>query len=294
MATPAGCVFGLQLGADDEVVALNGRVSTQDQPWLASTRLDDEGPAGSQAVGLGDFVYLRRPGPGAVQPATTDPIIFGDQVDGTLGPARDLYVRVDQAPVEPRFVVTGPDREDFVLADGDCRQGAIQPGRGCTLRLRFAPSGLGQRSATLNLLNANGFFGAPIELGGTGVAAPAVQGSKGDPGSNGEQGSKGGTGAKGATGARGGKGARGRPGRDATVRCKVARLTGRQRLRCTVTLSGKGSLRGSTRATLSRHGRVVARGTLGRLQSGRPLARGRYVLRAGRGASAVSATLIVR
>jgi hypothetical protein len=284
-ATPSGCVFGLQLGAEDEVVRLNGRLSTEDQPWLASTRLEGEGRAGGQTVGLGDFVYLRRPAAGAVEAASSDPIVFGDQVESTLGKARELYVRVDQAPVEPRFAVTGPDREDFALADGDCRQGRIQPGSGCTLRLRFVPSGLGLRSASLSLFNADGAIGAPIALEGTGVAAPAVQGPKGDTGSQGEQGD---------TGARGGKGARGRPGRDARVSCKVARLKDRQRLRCTVKLSGKGSLRRSTRATLSRHGHVVVRGTLGRLQSRRPLARGRYTLRAGRGAAAVSATVILR
>lgn len=290
-STPSGCVFGLQLGAEDEVVRLNGRISTGDQPWLATTRLEGEGPAGSQPVGLGDFVYLRRPGPGAVAPASGDPIDFGDQVEGTLGRAHDLYVRVDQAPVEPRFAVTGPNREDFVLADGDCRQGPIQPGAGCTLRLRFAPSGLGQRGASLALFNDDGQVGAPIALTGTGVAAPAVKGPQGDPGPKGDAGLPG---VKGDPGSRGDKGARGRPGRDASVRCKVIRAKSKQRLRCSVKLDGKGSLRRSTKATLSRHGRVMARGTLGELRSARPLARGRYTLRAGRGQDAVRALVIVR
>ena len=286
-STPSGCVFGLQLGAANEVVRLNGRLSTDDQPWLATTRLEGEGPAGAQTVGLGDFVYLRRPGPGAVQAASSDPIDFGEQVDGTLGKPRELYVRVDQAPVEPRFAITGPNREDFMLADGDCRQGAIQPGLGCTIRLRFAPSGLGQRSASLALFNADGIYGPPIALSGTGVAAPAVQGPQGVPGPQGD------VAAKGDTGAQGKRGARGRPGRDATVSCKVVRVDkSKQRLRCTV--KGKGALRRSTTATLSRHGRVVARGTLGGLRSKRPLARGRYTLRAGGGTNAVRALVIVR
>ncbi|HEY6780573.1 MAG TPA: hypothetical protein VI111_06420 [Thermoleophilaceae bacterium] len=290
-STPSGCVFGLQLGAANEVVRLNGRVSTDDQPWLATTRLEDEGPAGGQPVGLGDFVYLRRPGPGAVAPADADPIDFGNQVDGTLGRAHDLYVRIDQAPVEPHFAVTGPNREDFLLADGDCRQGPIQPGAGCTLRLRFAPSGLGQRSASLAVFNDDGQVGAPIALAGTGVAAPAIKGPQGDPGPNGDAGP---AGSKGDLGPRGDKGARGRPGRDATVRCKVIRIRSNQRLRCSVRFDGRGSLSRSTRATLSRHGRVIAHGTLGGLRAARPFAHGRYTLRAGRGEHAVRALVIVR
>jgi Collagen triple helix repeat (20 copies) len=292
-ATPSGCVFGLSVGGDDQVTALNGRLSTTDQPWLATTRLDGESPAGAQTVGLGDFVYLRRPGPGAVQPASGDPIAFGEQVDGTLGKPRDLYVRVDQSSVEPRFVVTGADREDFVLADGDCRQGPIQPGLGCTLRLRFAPSELGERSASLQLLNADGFYGPPIALGGVGVEAPAAQGPQGDPGPQGDQGQQGPKGDAGMPGATGERGARGRAGRDAKVTCKVVRAK-RLRLRCTARLKGQGSLRRSTGATLSRHGRVVARGTLGGMRARKPLARGRYVLRVRSSGTTVRAIVTLR
>ncbi len=294
-STPTGCVFGLQLGADNEVVRLNGRLSTADQPWLATTRLDGESAAGAQTVGLGDFVYLRRPGPGAVQAASGDSIAFGEQVDGTLGKPKGLYVRVDQAPVEPRFAVTGPNREDFLLADGDCRQGAIPPGLGCTLRLRFAPSEVGERSASLRLMNADGIYGPPIALGGTGVSAPAVQGPQGDPGSQGQPGLAGGRGPVGRRGPAGKKGERGRPGRDARVSCRVLRRgKATQRIRCTVELAGKRSLRSSTRASLSRHGRVVARGTLRRLRSFRALPQGRYLLRTRGGGATVRAVVTLR
>jgi hypothetical protein len=306
-ATPSDCVFGVQVDGSDVVTSVNGRANGAGEAWLAQTRVDDEGLAGPQTVGLGDLVQVRFPSPGAVAAASTAPIDFGERVEGTLGPARDLYVRVDDGPLEPRFSVTGPDREDFILADGDCRQGRIQPGGGCTLRLRFGPTVQGERTAALNLLNADGPYGPPIALSGAGVAAPAVQGPgggpgpKGDPGeggAKGDAGAKGEPGMKGAPGAKGGpgaKGERGRPGRDVTVHCKRWRVRNRIGVRCSVQLTAtKRSLHRSTAATLARGGHVVARGTLARLHAVKPLARGRYVLRTGRGRDAIRLVVPVR
>lgn len=286
-SVPAGCVDDLAIDGGGQVVALNGAANRLGDRWLATTRFDhEEDLAGDQTVGLGDFVQLRYPGPGAVSAATTDPIAFGDQVADTAGAARELYVRVEDAPVDPRFAITGSNREDFLIADGDCRQGRIQPGAGCTLRLRFAPTGTGAKTGALVLLNANGQVGQPIPLSGTGVPAPASQGPagpQGAPGTPGDAGPKGDTGApgpKGDAGPQGPKGNRGRPGRDATVTCRLVRRKGTQVVRCTVTREG--AVRRSAKATLRRNGRVVARGTVATLRPTHPLTPGRYVLRAGR------------
>lgn len=246
-STPSGCVFGLKLDGDDEVTSLNGRANGAGRSWLASTRLSAEGAAGPQTVGLGDFVQVHFPGPGAVEVTNTDPIEFGDQVDSTLGKAHELYVRVDDAPLEPRFAVTGPNREDFVVADGDCRQRALQPGAGCTLRLRFAPTGVGERTATLVPLNAEGPYGPSISLSGTGVQAPASQGPTGPagaPGPHGPTGPAGASGARGPAGPKGKEGERGptgkrgpqgKPGRNARIACKTRqRRSGKSRVRCSV------------------------------------------------------------
>src|SRR6202008_4741766 len=72
-----------------------------------------------------------------------------------------------------------------------------------------------------------------------------------------------------------------RPGRRATPAGRGGpRAPGGQEVRCDVRLARGGTLRGSTRATLSRNGRVAARGPLTSLRTTRPLTRGRYVLRA--------------
>ncbi|MDW5597728.1 family 78 glycoside hydrolase catalytic domain [Conexibacter stalactiti] len=121
---------------------------------------------------------------------------------------------------------------------------------------------------------ATGDTGATGATGATGTAGP-----KGDGGANG---AKGDAGAKGDTGA---KGDRGAPGRDAKVVCRLARARGRQRIACTVrsTKAGKSTrLRASTRASLTRNGRTVARGQVGALRTTRTVARGsRYTLRIG-------------
>jgi hypothetical protein len=255
-ATPSDCVFGVQVGAGGVVTAVNGRTNTATDRWLAQTRVEGEGPAGPQTVGLGDLVQVRFPSPGAVEAASTAPIDFGERVDGTLGGAHELYVRIDDGPLEPRFAITGPQREDFLLADGDCRQGRIQPGGGCTLRLRFAPTAVGERTATLNLLNADGLYGPPIALSGAGVAAPTVAGPPGADGAPGPQGGAGpqgapgptgGTGgaglpgAKGAPGPQGKRGAKGKRGPHARVRvdCKRWRVRHKRQVRIGVRCSAK-------------------------------------------------------
>src|SRR5262249_20739784 len=101
--------------------------------------------------------------------------------------------------------------------------------------------------------------------------ADGADGTDGTAGLNGADGAAGPQGVKGLTGATGAKGA---DGRDAKVTCKGSG-TKKQKVTCKVTLAARN-------ATLTRNGRVYARGTAKSLRATRTVTRGTYTLRAGK------------
>jgi len=193
------CVSSLSVNGGGVVTAINGTSNTAGHQWVVSSASAFEAPPGAQEVEAGDFIKLRFPAAGGLE-ATSPAMEFGAQAEGTIGRGQGVYVRIKEAPLEPRFSITGPQREDFVIAAGDCQGAAIEPGRGCTVRVRFAPAATGEATASLHLLNANGSYGAPIQLSGTGLPATTGQGPTGPIGTTGATGAAGTTGATGATG----------------------------------------------------------------------------------------------
>jgi hypothetical protein len=193
------------------VTALNGVESSPGHEWVVSSGQAYEAHPGSQKVELGDFIRLRYPKTGGLE-ATSSTMAFGEQAEGTIGRGKGVYVRISEAPVEPRFSVTGPQREDFIVSAGECQGAAIEPGLGCTVQVRFAPAATGEATASLHLLNANGNYGPPVALSGTGVAGTAGQGPAGPAGPTGATGATGATGPAGETGATGATGATGEAG----------------------------------------------------------------------------------
>jgi hypothetical protein len=205
------CVSGLSVDGEGIVTAINGTANSPGHQWVASSAQAFESPPGAQEVEAGDFIKLRFPAAGGLE-ATSAAMEFGAQAEGTIGRGKGVYVRIKEAPLEPRFSITGPQREDFVIAAGDCQGTAIEPGMGCTVRVRFAPSATGEATASLHLLNANGNYGPPVQLSGTGVPATTGQGPAGPAGPNGATGEAGAPGPTGATGATGPSGATGPAG----------------------------------------------------------------------------------
>jgi hypothetical protein len=124
--------------------------------------------------------------------ATPDPMTFGSQSTGTIGPARDLNLEVvggDGALISD-ITVEGPHRDDFFVTTNECGNRGEEPlnllDPDCSLRLRFAPGGTGARSATLKVHKpaccpSEYFSGVPLT--GTGTAAPV--GAQGPPGPSG-------------------------------------------------------------------------------------------------------------
>ncbi|HEX5923859.1 MAG TPA: hypothetical protein VFY45_08505 [Baekduia sp.] len=249
---------------------------------------DTEGNA-PRALTRSICVYDGSSGSPCTGTLSASPVDFGTQARGTIGAAAPVVITptLGQVIVAGAKVVSG-DVDDFLLTSENCTGTTVRSGTGaatptCAVRVRFAPSVAGSRTAVLRVRSTatNG----PLDVTMTGAGgAPGT----GAPGSAGENGAKGDTGAAGATGATGATGANGvagpvgpagatgpqgnagKNGRDAV--CTVKRTKGTPKVTCKLT-TAKG-----TKATLTRLGRVYARGTVASLRATRRVPAGTYTL----------------
>ena len=111
----------------------------------------------------------------------------------------------------------GANADDFFVAGSSSCEGDLAPGDSCSLRLRFSPSALGARSATLTLhAQALGVGGGnvatTVALSGSGGVLPT--GQNGTDGTNGTNGANGKDGAQGPAGKDATNGAQGTAGKD--------------------------------------------------------------------------------
>ncbi len=232
----------------------------------------------------------------SVSAATPD---FGaSQARETLGAPRAVVVTPALGTASVTGVkLAGVDVDDFLISSDHCTGETLDAGAGttCTVNVRFAPSVVGARHATLEVTStaSNGTLSVPLDgVGGSlaaGPAGPAGQdgaagaagadgaaGVKGDAGAAGPAGVAGATGAAGAlgtAGAPGPQGKAGRNGRDAV--CTVKRGKRAPRVTCKLV----SSVAGKASATLTRRGKVYARGTVASLRAVRKLAANTYMLR---------------
>jgi hypothetical protein len=186
---------------------------------------------------------------------------FGSETTGTIGAARTLTLTSsgDAPLVVNRVRVTGSQAEDFLNAADTCAGETIAPDATCTIKLRFAPSAEGSRSAVLKIFSNAPGGELDVDLGGTGTA-PAAPGT-------------GPAGPAGPVGPVGPVGPQGPPGRDARVTCKPGKAKkGKVKVSCKVVYVTATSAR-TVRARLSRAGRTYARLTR------RPIADRRVQLR---------------
>ncbi len=165
-------------------------------------------------------------------PATVDPesLAFGAQAKGTLGPAQTVTVTAGTLPLQVERVKTeGTGQDDFLLSTDGCSGETLAPGEQCPVRVRFAPSEEGQRTAKL-VFQSNGADDPTVTLTGDGGQLPA--GPPGEPGPNGTPGPSGLPGPPGTSGSEGPRGSQGPAGRDVKLRC---RRVGKGRVLCTAT-----------------------------------------------------------
>ena len=176
-------------------------------------------------------------------PCVDEFVAAGGSVTEVNGREGAWRVRRDRAP-------EGPAADGKVVAFGD------------TVALRLPASAGGEGPA-----GPTGASGPQGPAGSAGQSGPA-----GTPGPVGPAGPKGATGTTGARGPKGSRGKRGRRGPAGRVTCRVR---SRRQVVCRVTSARR------WRATLTRHGRVYARGTAARLHARRAVRPGRYTLRVG-------------
>jgi hypothetical protein len=276
-------------GAGDATLTLTGggyHVIDARQP------ADAEGNA-PRALTRSVCVYDGSAGSPCAGALSASPVDFGTQARGTIGAATPVVV----TPASGRVTVAGAklvsgDVDDFLLTSDDCTGTTVHSGTGaatptCSVRVRFAPSVAGSRTAVLRVTSTATNGPLDVTLTGTGGAPGAgAPGPAGENGAKGETGAAGATGATGATGANGAagpfgpagatgpagpQGNAGKNGRDAV--CTVKRTKGAPKVTCKLT-TAKG-----TKATLTRLGRVYARGDVASLRTTRRVPAGTYTLR---------------
>ena len=233
---------------------------------------------------------VTSPCTGSLSAPATD---LGAQARGTIGAATPVVVTpaLGQVTISTAKFVSG-DVDDFLLTSDGCSGTTVVSGSGsatpsCSVRVRFAPSVAGVRSAVLRISSDGMNPTLDVTVTGTGGAPGAgTPGPAGDKGDKGEDGTAGATGATGATGvngaagpagsagpagATGAQGKAGKDGRDAV--CAVKRAKRTPKVTCKLA-AAKG-----TKATLTRLGRVYARGTAASLRATGRLPAGVYTLR---------------
>jgi Collagen triple helix repeat (20 copies)/Galactose oxidase, central domain/Kelch motif len=206
---------------------------------------------------------------------------FGEQALGE--PSGDQTVTVSNVGAQELVIsgvsLGGADPGDFAIAADACAGRTLAFQQSCTITVRFTPSALGERSASIELSD-NEPAPATISLSGTGVAtssgptgASGATGQSGPSGSPGIAGVAGVTGAPGPAGAQGATGKQGAPGTLELVTCLTVISTVKQhghihyvhQRKCTgisvagsVKLSGEGI---AARAMLERGRVIYAAGT---------------------------------
>jgi centrosomal CEP192-like protein/collagen triple helix repeat protein len=211
-------------------------------------------PLGSANGGWLDVLNRAVANPSPAMDVALGSLDFGTTPQGTLSSALSVQVSnpSDYALHVNRIEIGGTHQDDFVVNTESCTGTAVAAGGTCEVRVRFAPSAAGARSATLVIRSDASGSPTNVPLTGTGGALPAgppgASGSAGPPGPDGAPGPSGppgpggAPGAAGPTGPQGPAGPQGPRGRDAVVTCKVVRPKGRPvKVTCRVTrLSSRG------------------------------------------------------
>lgn len=163
--------------------------------------------------------------------ATPGSLAFDPQPLGTVSTVRSVVLTSngEGSLAVDKATVFGSHAGDFVEVGDTCSGAVLPPGNSCTVRVRFAPSETGARSATLFVTSDRASGPISIALSGDGSGAPV--GPAGSTGANGADGAQGPAGPAGPAGPQGPAGPRGPAGRDARVTCRVAK---RSRVTCSV------------------------------------------------------------
>lgn len=200
---------------------------------------------------------------------STESLMFPIQETGTISAVQSFVIKngedLDPLMVD-QVVVTGLHRTDFFVSE-DCSIESLVPEDGCEVSVRFAPSAIGARSATIQTLPA-GKFDHVESVTVTGTGAVPTPGPTGPTGPTGPSGP---TGNMGPTGATGGQGPQGPTGRDAKVKCLVTKVGKAKKVKVTCRVTFAKASDRSIGWRLVRNGKVVRSGRISASRSSRSL-----------------------
>jgi virginiamycin B lyase len=246
--------------ADATDLAVDGRHiywPNRDLGTIGRASLDGSGVDQSFITGLQLPLGVAVDGGPAGDAVSASSLVFGSQPLGTFGAPRTLTVS-NRGHGDLTFGNARVTGDDFLISSDDCSGTTVSLGGTCTLRLRFGPSAIGARAATLQL---PGDDPLTVSLSGTGGQLP-----------------------------QGPAGPRGPAGQVRLVTCRVVKKHRRCKTRV-VHGSVTFTTAGRAKATLTRRGILYAKGTARgarvALRARRPVRAGRYTLRVGRETVAV-------
>src|SRR3954468_15161093 len=185
-------------------------------------------------------------------------LTFGTQPASTIGDPHSVVLSNTGGDVALKVSsvrIVGSDTDDFFKTSDTCEQATVAPNQSCAVKVRFAPTTTGARSAVLRFTDNAPGSPHDVSLSGTGASAPTT--GPGPPGQDGATGPSGPTGPTGATGPVGPRGPRGREPRGT---CKLRKKKRKTTIVCTVRFTAPKNARAVAR--LTRRGRVYAHGSV--------------------------------
>lgn len=120
------------------------------------------------------YLYLR---PVPATPAFDPPALEWAElrVGGASDPATVEITNVGERAMRlDSIAVSGEHRDEFEVVSESCTGEVQEPGRSCTVEVRFAPREMGQRSASLELSGNLVWRSPELSLGGLGIAPRVV------------------------------------------------------------------------------------------------------------------------
>jgi hypothetical protein len=139
----------------------------------ASIVITDDAPSQSQSIalsGAGVGPAVAKPTLG-IAPAS---LLFGPSTQGTISSPQTLVLtNSGSAPIHlmSSIAISGTNASEFVLVSNSCAVGAYSMGSACSISLKFAPLGTGQRTAAIQI--TDDAAGSPQTVAIAGQSNPA-------------------------------------------------------------------------------------------------------------------------
>jgi len=159
---------------------ITGRLwGTPVTPGTYSFMVRATGDSGAYADVDETIVIAAPPPPPPALGVSPTSVAFGDQSLGTASDAQTVTITNTAAagsqPLVLELMIAGANSGDFSLANDTCSGAGIPAGTtaSCTVDVRFAPTALGSRSASLSISSNAASSPDTVPLGGSGTAAGA-------------------------------------------------------------------------------------------------------------------------